>query len=296
MSTQGWFPISSVEAPLIFSSVNLMLPRSGFSAGSLKRLTVDDPLFRDDLSGVYLDSSNEVRALCIVSVDSAGSKAWLKLLCAYQGYMGELDSKVGSVVSSIKGMRIPEIRASDRAGYHFRAGLEKSQRGERSILQKHGFRSVRSVADIELDLCLFKDFRPLRFSRDGCVFGPPEDPRRLLDFVEKNFGSYWRMETEASLKSGGVVQARMGDEIVGFANYCGFEDHWFGPTGVLEEFRGRGIGSELLFAALTRMRERGLCRVTIPWTEHLTFYGQTDAVVAVKNLDIMVAGSFDSGV
>ncbi|PSO08069.1 hypothetical protein B9Q04_07510 [Candidatus Marsarchaeota G2 archaeon BE_D] len=296
MSTPGWFPISGVDASLICSSVNLMLPRAGFSARSLKRLTVDDPLFRDDLSGVYLDSSGEVRALCVVSVDGASSKAWLKLMCTHQNYMRELDAKIESVTSSMGAMGIREIRASDRAGYHFRAGLEKSQRSERSILRKHGFRVIRSVADIELDLCLFNEFRPLRFAKDGCVFGPPDDPQRLLEFVDHNFGPYWRMETEASLKNGGVVQAKMGDNIVGFASYCGFEDHWFGPTGVLEEFRGRGIGSELLFAALTRMRERGLCRATIPWTEHLTFYGQTDAVVAVKNLEIMSGNPLDGGV
>ena len=273
-----------------------MLPRAGFSARSLKRLTVDDPLFRDDLSGVYIDSSGEVKALCVVSVDKASSKAWLKLVCAYQNHMGELDSKIESMTGSVRTMGIREIRASDRAGYHFRAGLERAQRGERGILRKHGFRVVRSVADLELDLCLFNEFRPLRFTVDGCVFGPPDDPQRLLEFVEQNFGPYWRMEAEASFKNGGVVQAKLGDKIVGFACYGGFEDYWFGPTGVLEEFRGRGIGSELLFAALTRMRERGLCRVTIPWTEHLTFYGQTDAVVAVKNLDIMCANSSDGGV
>jgi len=289
MAGKSWVSIGGLSTSQICSSANLMLPRVGFSARSLARLTSEDPLFRDDLSGACVDDSGEVGALCVVSVDAKNSKAWLKFVCAHQSFEEELEAKIKDVLGTLRSLGVKEVRASDRPGYHFRAGLEKSQRVERRVLERLGFRAVRSVADLELDLCLFREFRPKKYVKGEFVFGPAEDRGEILDFVERNFGVYWRLETEASLREGGVVQAKLGDKIVGFADYCGFEEYWFGPTGVLEELRGRGVGSELLFSALTRMRERGLCRATIPWTEHLTFYGQTDAVVAVKNLDIFAA-------
>lgn len=284
---EGWRRPSEVDGSLVVCSANLFLPRTGFSARSLRRLTSEDPLYVDELSGVYVDGSGEAKATCIVSADWAARRAWIKLVYAHPECVAQLGDWLSKTMLALKAKGIVEVRACDRAGYHFRAGLERSQTHERRILFAHGFRPTRSVADIEVDLNVFREFRPKRFVREGYVFGPPTHREKLLGFVEHVFGEGWRREAEASLDNGGVVQAEKEGEIVGFACYSGFEETWFGPIGVLEQHRGRGVGSELLFAALTRMRERGLGRITIPWTEHLTFYGQTDAVVGVRNLEIM---------
>jgi GNAT superfamily N-acetyltransferase len=287
MFRDNWVSLDKVEDRLLVAFANLFLPRVGFSHRTLKRLTVEDPHYSSSLSGVYVDSSGEAKALLVTSVDVDMKIAWIKLLVTHPDYAHRLDSRLDQFLEHCYRLGVSEIRVSDRAGYHFRAGLEKPQRHERLILEKRGFKPVRSVADLEVDLCLFTEYRPNRFTSGGYVFGPPENSDRLLGFVESNFGVHWRRETEASLEHGGVVQATRDGEPVGFAAYSGFEDHWFGPTGVAKQHRGKGVGSELLFAALTRMRERGLCRITIPWTDLLTFYGQTGAVTGVRNLDIM---------
>ncbi|MEM0322091.1 MAG: GNAT family N-acetyltransferase [Thermoprotei archaeon] len=287
MNGGKWLRPSSVDESRIISSANLLLPRVGFSARSLKRLIHEDPHYSDDLSGVHVDETGVVDGCYIVSLDKDGLRAWIKLIYAHPSCATELSSSLDELLSSLVEMRIKEVRVSDRAGFHFRAGIEGGQRIERNLLEAKGFRVVRSVADLEVDLSLFDKFRPPRFEKNGFTFGPPDNVEALLGFVEANFGLNWKRETEESLKYGGVIQAKNGVNIAGFADYSGFEETWFGPIGVAEQYRERGIGSELLFAALTRMRERGVCHATIPWTEHLTFYGQTDAIVGVRNLYIM---------
>ncbi len=94
---------------------------------------------------------------------------------------------------------------------------------------------------------------------------------RVLEFVEHAFGAVWRFEAS---RGEAIFYVADGEEIAGFstheANNRGLGV--FGPTGVAEPMRGRGIGRHLLLASLADLRRLGYRRAVIPWTEAVDFY------------------------
>jgi GNAT superfamily N-acetyltransferase len=99
---------------------------------------------------------------------------------------------------------------------------------------------------------------------------------RVLAFVEREFGRIWRFEAAKAFESE-VPQAFITEEdgeVTGFAvhdvNNRGLA--FFGPTGVAESMRGRGLGCALLLASLEDLRRLGYSRAVIPWTDALEFY------------------------
>ena len=105
---------------------------------------------------------------------------------------------------------------------------------------------------------------------------PPPATRRkeVLAFIEKTFGPIWRFEAS---KGATIFHVEDRGEIVGFSTHeannrgLGF----FGPTGVAESHRGRGLGRELLLASLADLRRLGYDRAVIPWTDAIEFYRKT---------------------
>jgi GNAT superfamily N-acetyltransferase len=110
----------------------------------------------------------------------------------------------------------------------------------------------------------------------GAAALPPHS--RILDFIEREFGRIWRFEAAKAFERERptIVVEVVDGELAGFAAYdvnnrgLGF----FGPTGVKESMRGRGIGCRLLLASLSGLRELGHERVVIPWTDALEFYAR----------------------
>jgi len=96
--------------------------------------------------------------------------------------------------------------------------------------------------------------------------------QQVLTFIEHHFGKIWRFEA-----SRGVLFFTQRDgAITGFAAHeannrgLGF----FGPTGVAESERGKGLGTKLLLACLADARRLGHQRVVIPWTDAAGFYAK----------------------
>ena len=94
---------------------------------------------------------------------------------------------------------------------------------------------------------------------------------RILEFVGRHFGPIWRFEASRAAE---LIGAEDGGEIIGFAaveaNNRGLGT--FGPTGVAEGFRGRGIGRALLLDALAELHNLGYEQAIIPWTDAVEFY------------------------
>ncbi|HID10528.1 MAG TPA: GNAT family N-acetyltransferase [Candidatus Latescibacteria bacterium] len=78
---------------------------------------------------------------------------------------------------------------------------------------------------------------------------------------------------EGTFSSGQFVLATCGGEVVG---YCQYEGEHFGPFGVAEGFRGKGIGTVLLARTLRSMAEQGLHNAWVLWTgdEAAKLYGR----------------------
>lgn len=112
---------------------------------------------------------------------------------------------------------------------------------------------------------------------------PEREP--VLDFAERTFGAGWR--GECAVAFGGhpltCFLAAEGDEIVGFACYDATFRGFFGPVGVAEPARGKGIGTALTLACLHAMRESGYAYAVIGATKMAGYYRKLVGAEEIPN-------------
>ena len=101
------------------------------------------------------------------------------------------------------------------------------------------------------------------------------DRTRILDFIRENFYDAWVDETTVALSQQPLTCfiAVKDKKVVGFACYDATAKGFFGPTGVQESMRGKGVGTALLYRTLEAMREAGYGYAVIGWvTDAVEFY------------------------
>lgn len=102
----------------------------------------------------------------------------------------------------------------------------------------------------------------------------PWELTAVREFVAREFGRAWADEISAGLTRQPVtvfVALRDG-RLVGFAGYECTRRNFFGPTGVVEGERGRGVGRALLLAALRGLRELGYAYAIVGGVGPAEFY------------------------
>lgn len=101
------------------------------------------------------------------------------------------------------------------------------------------------------------------------------DRRRVVRFVETSTAEHWpdesadswASECEAALSNHppSCFVAIRERSIVGFACFDATAKGYFGPTGVLREWQGMGVGTALLLASLLAMWEDGYGYAIVGW-------------------------------
>lgn len=116
----------------------------------------------------------------------------------------------------------------------------------------------------------------------------PWDRDRLRQFIAATFNPIWVTETDRAfihLPVTAFVAVR-GPQICGFAAFEVTRRGFFGPTGVLEELRGRGIGAALLLRCLEAMRELGYAYAVIGGVGPAAFYERTCGALVIPGSEI----------
>jgi GNAT superfamily N-acetyltransferase len=115
----------------------------------------------------------------------------------------------------------------------------------------------------------------------------PFELTRVRSFVEKNFSVAWADEISVGFTSKpvSVYLAVVEREIVGFAAYECTRRSFFGPTGVIENMQGRGIGKALLLACLWGLRELGYVYAIIGRAGPVEFYEKTVGAIVIPDSD-----------
>ncbi len=103
----------------------------------------------------------------------------------------------------------------------------------------------------------------------------PADLHRVREFCILNFNEGWANEASVAVGRSGCFIAVRDQHILGFACVEAMPDY-FGPTGVLETERGKGIGKALLLRSLVSLRERGYAYAIIGYVDDaMGFYQKT---------------------
>lgn len=117
----------------------------------------------------------------------------------------------------------------------------------------------------------------------------PMTPNRdkVLTWIEQHFGIGWSNEIAAAFTKSPVSCFIAYDtekkEILGFAGYDCTAPDFFGPTGVAEEARGKGIGGALLIACLEALREEGYGYAVIGSAGPVEYYKKVCGATVIED-------------
>lgn len=115
----------------------------------------------------------------------------------------------------------------------------------------------------------------------------PFEVTTVRQFIEQNFSVAWADEVSVGFANKPVtvyIATREG-RVIGFAGYECTRKAFFGPTGVAEGERGRGVGKALLIAALWGLRELGYVYGIIGRAGPVEFYQETVGAVVILDSD-----------
>ena len=104
-------------------------------------------------------------------------------------------------------------------------------------------------------------------------------------FVAENFAPGWADEISIGFARQpiSVYIATIDRELAGFAAYECTRRAFFGPTGVLQSARGKGIGKALLLACLWSLREMGYVYAVIGAAGPVRFYQKTVGAIIIPD-------------
>lgn len=114
----------------------------------------------------------------------------------------------------------------------------------------------------------------------------------VVDWVAQNFEPAWVSESEVAFAQHPVacfIAVEHG-QLAGFACYDATCKNFFGPTGVSDRQRGRGIGAALLLACLHALAGQGYAYAIIGGVGPVEFYARTVGAVVIAGSDPGIYG------
>lgn len=188
--------------------------------------------------------------------------------------------------------------------FHFFPGLPVEFKSGSQFLKARGyedkFMSWDMVCDIsKVDLNAAVQAHNLRLNAEGRYVTEElkeEDKKKLMDFFEKTFPGRWLQDTRRFFMSGMqcrdmvIVKDMINNTVIGFSHiYDSKSDvigpgiYWrkllgesfggLGPIGIDKDYRKKDLGLTLLYRSLCILKERGVKKMCIDWTDLFDFYG-----------------------
>lgn len=112
----------------------------------------------------------------------------------------------------------------------------------------------------------------------------PPELQIVQDWVRRHFSQYWVSEVTVAIshQPPGCLVAIVAGELVGFACYDATARGFFGPTGVAESQRGKGVGQALLYHTLAAMKAHGYAYAVIGGVGPVDFYARAVGAVPIE--------------
>lgn len=112
----------------------------------------------------------------------------------------------------------------------------------------------------------------------------------VIDWILAKFSDAWASETDMAFSNRPltVFIAVKESTLVGFACYDAAALGIFGPTGVDEAYRGRGIGKDLLLACLLDMKLKGYPYAIVGGAATPDFYRKFAGAIEIPGLETSI--------
>ena len=113
----------------------------------------------------------------------------------------------------------------------------------------------------------------------------PFEITHVRQFIEESFSIAWADEVSVGFanKPVTVYIATRDARVIGFAGYECTRRNFFGPTGVVESARGRGIGKALLIVSLWGLRKLGYVYGVIGGAGPVEFYQEAVGAIVIPD-------------
>jgi len=158
------------------------------------------------------------------------------------------------------------------------------------------------MQDMLVRLYDLPDHMPLikKLEREGIVIRRPLAAEKsiVIEWVTRHFGTGWASETDVSFSYQPIscFIAIQDGQVAGFACYDSCYRNFFGPTGVEESLRGRGIGKALLMECLYAMKSQGYAYGIIGGVGPAGFYAKAVGAVLIDGSNPGIYGGLMSEV
>ena len=154
------------------------------------------------------------------------------------------------------------------------------EQGLMEIPKKQIIQSVTTARDLTVNL-LTNDW--INKELQGVVISmvQPNEEEDFLSWVKHQFGERWFETLSGAFQSSSpfipILKAEEKGKLVGFAAYDVYMNKKgiFGPMGVIPATRLHGVGKQLLYTALHRMKERGYLYAVLKEAGPIEFYEKT---------------------
>lgn len=290
---------------------NRSFPMDNAECRVFKSFIIEDPNLDEELILFALDEKGYVKGFLIGSeickeprevIDRYKEVIWVKDLAADPSlprdeWVRILDTLLNTFEDIARRKAKKFVALYAYAPYYFMPGVNILYEDYLEYFESRGY--VKREENVSYEVNLLNFFYPRRVERlekrleeQGFMFriGREDEVERVTSWIGTTFSPFWRLEAlyAYSVKPPTIWIAEKGYEIVGFAVYNRMGRNEFGPIGVDPSKRGYGVGTVLLFKALSSLKEMGFRYAVIPWTSHLFFYSQVPGIERIKHYYVMV--------
>lgn len=190
-------------------------------------------------------------------------------------------SMMNEFLTRVKGKGITRVIYGPSVPDYWQPGVDIRNTGLYFFLKKHKYKTQKVIFNLTISLDFLKT-KPAS-KKHGYKYGrvQPEDFDKTFEFVKRHFSEgTWPEEVKYSFNRNPpttFIAKNEENEIVGWATHSQFFPGSFGPTGVLESLRGKGLGTELFLWTLWDIKQNGLDTCEIMWVvgDTVKFYSKT---------------------
>ena len=184
------------------------------------------------------------------------------------------------LIRRLKEKKITQVIYGPSVPDYWQPGVDIRNTNLYFFLKKHGFKSHKAIFNLTVALDIIKKEPSSKKGEYEYERVQPEDYDKTFDFVKQHFpDGTWPEEVKFSFRLNPpttFIAKNAKHEIVGWSTHSLFFPGSFGPTGVLESLRGKGIGTELLLWSLWDIKQNGLDTCEIMWVtgDTVKFYSK----------------------